>query len=190
MALPCRICSPTTVEVVPNGRVERFVISDVGTEGTFFVVPVSVTSNSQTHNVEYLVKSAAVPILQHACTVALRYVSTPTLDNFFRWMGWPNQKSQDSRLGSILEGFADEWGMTLSQRAYCFQQCHKLTAAALNRAAALEKKNAKVGLTESDIIPGMGEPGAEPLIHPYLGQLQDVNSQIVNIDTKLACTLP
>ena len=190
MALPCRVTSASTIELEPNGKFERIVITDVGPRGAYFSIPVRVTHNAANYNVEYAIDGAAMPILEHACRRALKGVSVATIDIFFKFMGWASQNAADARLGTLIEAFGNEWNMSLTDRARCFQHCHRLTAAALNRAASVAKRlRKKANVDISDCLVAASADAAstctdEP--HPFLGPIRDVLAEEIGIKTKLA----
>ena len=113
------------------GTTQRFIITDIGATSAFFVVPCFVT-NTEDYRVVYQVNGAAMPILQYAIQKCLAFVAHIHIAKLFQYMNWPLPSGRDQQLGKLIEGFGDEFGMSLTDRARCFQKCHRISAKMLN----------------------------------------------------------
>ena len=120
LAWPCWLCAESKLQIDTDGRLERFLITDIGGDSTFFVVPVRVCCDNVTFNTQYAIEGAAMPILQYVLLRGLEHVARVTVDGLFRFMNWPTSTSDDQSIGKLLEAFGSELGMLCMQEQCVF----------------------------------------------------------------------
>ena len=132
-----------------------------------------------------------MPILQYALLRGLEHVTRVTVNGLFQFMNWPTSTSDDQCIGKLLEAFGSELGMTLYERAMCFQRCHKLTARALHRAATIATHAASRGLRQvvvdtTDFRVERADLEPEAVQDSFLGPIKNMADDVVALNTKLA----